>query len=419
MLGASHQQGDILKLSLSILTAKISPLQKFWRRSSHSNIEPVRQKARAATNPLKTVSLESCGSKHAFPGLVLPEYYLVYFLLVDLLGFQNLGTRDKVAWSIPVDLGGEVLFIEHRKWGLGVFSSDDHNSDDAAREVGRLVWEGVKVAQPYFDWRAETAVASSKVNVRNISGKLFQRFEFLLDLYEAKRSESQESSKVGPTEESQPFFVSHREIQWLALSTIESFFSWTEHVFIHLAILQGRCTSGEKIDNLARAEWKSKFKVALDINDPTAKQFYDKLLLIRNEVRNFVAHGAFGKQREAFLFHSDAGEVPVQLRDHQDGYSFRFPKSLLTEENLLSLLLQKHDSSEHDAIALILEFIEYIRSGSLAPAWIYLDYGLNSNLTMALNGEYSLAMKSEETMTELVKELSYRIDRQVNMDFLF
>ncbi len=31
----------------------------------------------------------------------LPPYYLVYFLLVDLLGFPNLGQGEKVAWSVP------------------------------------------------------------------------------------------------------------------------------------------------------------------------------------------------------------------------------------------------------------------------------------------------------------------------------
>lgn len=51
----------------------------------------------------------------------LPPYYLVYFLLVDLLKFKNLGQFEKLAWSVPVDYKGKAYLIEHRKMGLGIF----------------------------------------------------------------------------------------------------------------------------------------------------------------------------------------------------------------------------------------------------------------------------------------------------------
>ena len=155
------------------------------------NIEAIRQKARTAIRPLKTVSSEYFGRNRTKAGRGLPDYYLVYFLLVDLLGFEDLGRHDKIAWSIPVDLDGQMLFIEHRKLGLGVFSSHDTASEEAAKEVVRLVKRGVKVAQPYFDWRAQDAVMRSQVNVRNRSSELHDRFQFLLDLYEATLTESE------------------------------------------------------------------------------------------------------------------------------------------------------------------------------------------------------------------------------------
>ena len=148
-----------------------------------------------------------------------------------------------------------MLFIEYWKMGLGVFSSCDKDSGEAAGEVVRLVKRGVKVAQPYFDWRAQDAVTSSRVNVRNRSNQLYERFQFLLDLYEAKRIESDQSYKVTPSGFRFPDYGVRRHVEWLALSVIESFFSWTEHVFIHLAILQGNCTTGDGIGNLASGEW--------------------------------------------------------------------------------------------------------------------------------------------------------------------
>jgi hypothetical protein len=59
----------------------------------------------------------------------------------------------------------------------------------------------------------------------------------------------------------------------------------------------------------AKNEWSEKFKCALDISELISKQFYDQLLDIRRELRNFVAHGAFGKDGKAFNFHSGAGAV--------------------------------------------------------------------------------------------------------------
>ena len=362
------------------------------------DIEAIRQKACAAIKPLKTVSSEYFGDNRTVAGSELPQYYLVYFLLVDLLGFENLGRHEKLAWSIPVDFDGQVLFIEHRKMGVGVFSSYNTDSKEAAREVVRLVKKGVNAAQPYFDWRAEMAVKRSEVNVRNRSTQLYSRFQFLLDLYKAKRTESEVA------------FIVSRHVEWLALSVIESFFSWTEHVFIHLAILQGKRTTGDEIGKLASRKWSPKFKAAFDISDPTLKKYYDELMSVRNQVRNFVAHGAFGKDGEAFRFHSGAGAVPVLLPRRLGHRSYRFPDSL-------DLTPWSKDSSGHDAIVLIEDFISHIRSGPLAPAWIYLDSGENLILTMAQSGEYGLAMASEEAMTEFIEGLTYFSDMHANMDW--
>ena len=396
-------------LALCVLE-RLSPLQDTRLRSVPLDIEAIRRKARAAIRPLKTVSSDFFGRNRTKAGRGLPEYHLVYFLLVDLLGFENLGRHEKLAWSIPVDLDGGVLFIEYRKMGLGVFSSHNTDSEDAAREVVRLVKRGVKVAQPYFDWRAQDAVMRSQVNVRNRSSQLHDRFQFLLDLYAAKHTESEAASKVSSSGFTLPDYRVRREMEWLALSVIESFFSWTEHVFIHLAILQGKCTTGDGIGNLAAGEWGSKFKTALDISDPTLKRYYDELTSVRNQVRNFVAHGAFGKDGEAFRFHSGAGAVPVLLPHHLGHLSYRFPDSLnLSRRNI--------DSSDHDAIALIQDFISHIRSGPLAPAWIYLDSGEDLILTMAQSGTYQLAMASEEAMTEFIEGLTYFNDMHANMDW--
>ncbi len=48
-------------------------------------------------------------------GHSLPAYYLVYFLLVDLLGYEDLGKWEKIAWVIPIRYQERLYSIEYRK----------------------------------------------------------------------------------------------------------------------------------------------------------------------------------------------------------------------------------------------------------------------------------------------------------------
>jgi hypothetical protein len=50
------------------------------------------------------------------------------------------------------------------------------------------------------------------------------------------------------------------------------------------------------VAELAESDWATKFKKALDIREPSTKIIFDKLVNIRRQIRNFVAHGSFGKQ---------------------------------------------------------------------------------------------------------------------------
>ena len=196
----------------------------------------------------------------------------------------------------------------------------------------------------------------------------------------------------------------NREAKWLGLSAIECFFSWTEHVFIHIAILRGNCATGEEVAKLAKVEWAEKFKAALDITDPTTKRFYDQLAIVRRQVRNFVAHGAFGKDGEAFHFHSTAGAVPMLLPHRQNRTALKFGQGV--------------DFVATEAIALIRDFIEHLWSGSREPAKIHIqDYGLPLNLTKVVDGDYAGAMASVDSMESYADYQAHLNDRYANMDF--
>ena len=358
-------------------------------------------------------------------GRSLPPYYLVYFLLVDLLAFPHMGQWEKSAWTVPIRYRGRLYGIEHRKMGLGVFApcldpkatrsgspTDEQEAD--AREITALIRKAVTVATPYFEWRAEQAAAGTLLNVSNKNASLFERYEFFRDRFralskeaEARKDEHHFTKQVldDGTEVTSGFFPGlslRREAEWNAQAAIEAFFSWTEHAFIHLAILQGHLRTGNDVAELAESDWRAKFKAALDLTDKVTKAHYDTLLDIRAQLRNFLAHGAFGKRGEAFHFHSGAGAVPVLLtEDQRHRYS----------------LTGKPAFDESWALEQIAAFLEHLWSGPLEPAKHHLFSSLPSILTYVANGTYKRAMESDESMKEFVANLTQEFDNAANMDW--
>lgn len=185
---------------------------------------------------------------------------------------------------------------------------------------------------------------------------------------------------------------------------IDAFFSFTEHVFIHLATLQGKISTGNEVASLAGADWAQKYKSAFDLRDKEAKFFYDNLIEIRRQHRNFVAHGSFGKQGEAFTFHSGAGAVPVLLPHIRGPQKFYLTGSLTMKDS--------------DAIQTILRFMEFLWEYEREPARIYLQRtSLPVILTMVTDGTYAKAMQSSKKMKSLVEQLESESERSINLDF--
>lgn len=383
------------------------------------DLDKTRAAAARAISPLRPATSSTPAAKDFLftgarteAGRSLPPYYLVFFLLVDLLGFRDLGQFEKVSWSVPVEFNGKAFLIEHRKYGLGIFAGKLSEDEADAQEIAKLIKRATRAAQPYFTWRAEEAAKASELNVLNRAPALFERFQLFAGQYASKAAEAEARKDVSVRTDlsptawtvSFPAIALRQEAEHYAVATIESFFSWTEHVFILIAILLGACSTGDDVRQLARSEWDTKFKAALDITDPKTKQYYDGLVHVRRQVRNFVAHGSFGKDGEAFAFHSRAGAVPLRMKDNRRGSRFEFGAG--------------EGYADETAIQLLHDFVGHLWSGPREPAKIYIQEDrLDLILTMVANGAYAQAMASVEEMTTFADHMSTEWDRAANMDF--
>jgi hypothetical protein len=377
----------------------------------------LREKVRRAIAPIKPTNDSTTAKndflfsgKRAIGASELPAPYLIYFLLVDLLNFKDLGRFEKLAWSIPIDFDGRAFLIEHRKFGVGVFIQDDDDQTNA-RQIAVLLRKGVRCARPYFKWKAEEAVAASKFNVINNAYALLGRYTYLRNLYEAKAAEAEsrkeeviETKFKNGSSYNRPFYALVKESHWLAIAAIEAFFSWTEHVFVHFAILNGSIQTGADFSEASGAEWGAKFKLALDISDPSLKKQYDKLVEIRRQFRNFIAHGAFGKSGETLRFHSSAGAIPVLLDASDSKANFMLSEGLAFDAP--------------KAFQAVEGFMNYLKTGSREPAWLYVqEFCLPLIMTMAQDGTYQRALRSSQAMNEFAEDISRQMDNAANMDW--
>ncbi|WP_228057869.1 hypothetical protein [Enterobacter asburiae] len=344
-------------------------------------------------------------------GRSLPPYYLIYFLFVDLLSYRNLGQSEKTSWSVPIDYNGTVYLLEHRKFGMGLFATNQDVQENNCKEIVKKITNAIKTAQPYFEFIAKEASKRSDLNVLNHSLRLHERYLFLKRQYKEKINEAakrkDEKTRIQYSKNSwgieTPYYELKNQAEWLAISTIDAFFSLTEHIFIHAAVLKGQLVTGEEVANLADKDWASKFKSCLDITDPKIKKHYDQLVQIKRQIRNYIAHGAFGKNGEAFQIHSHAGAVPL-IMPHQKGDS-RFSMGNGTS------------FEEEEAILAIEEFMSFYWDSQNLPEIIYIQSNLPTILPYTTDSTYARAMKSVADMLIFVEYLTELHDNAANMDW--
>ena len=156
------------------------------------------------------------------------------------------------------------------------------------------------------------------------------------------------------------------------------------------------------IADLFDNEWHEKFKAALDIKNNHIKIFFDQLIEVRRQLRNYVTHGAFGKKGEAFSFHSNIGAIPVYLPHQRNSDRFSIQDNLSFNDSFIIDLVEK--------------FIEFIWHEECIEKK-YIESGLPLILTFACDGKYSNAMQSKKDMSELIDYLEYIFDQSANMDW--
>ncbi|WP_406720775.1 hypothetical protein RPE78_12845 [Thioclava litoralis] len=378
------------------------------------SLDQVRDIAARAISPIE-LPPEAQGSEaryKIFKGIPHHEYYLIFLLLVDLLGFKYSGPFEKVAYIIPLGYKGIRYTVAYAKFGMRIECPEDGSPEDVYEALRR----GMKAAKSYYLWRAAEASATSNLNLISKCPELWDKYVFLkeqsqnlLEKFEADKDQSvvergyNEDGSVKWSSISFPAYEFRTQSVWLHEAAVDAFFAWSEQALVHLAVLMGRLKTGSEIADLLKKEFGEKCKRVMDLSEPKEKASYDDILKLRVELRNYVAHGSFGKDGSTFQFHSRVGAVPLKILDGGDQSDFAFGYSPRRD--------WETDYSRID------RFLETIWSGDRSPAKQYLETGFPCVLTYACDGTYQRAMQSEGEMSSFIDFLAYQMDNAANMDF--
>lgn len=378
------------------------------------SLDKTRENALRAISPIEKpkASARSSGNLIVFRGIPFHDYYLVFLLLIDLLGFKYLGPSEKVAYIIPIDFEGRRYSIVYAKFGMRIECSEGGNPETVYAAVKR----GIKAARPYYLWRAKEASITSHLNLESKCPQLWEKYIFLkgqskalLEKFEAEKENRvvekghNKDGSVTWTSISFPAYDFRKQSVWLHEAAVDAFFGWCEQALVHIAVLMGKLTTGQEIADLLRLEFGEKCKLVFDLSVPDDKLAYDEILDLRTELRNYIAHGSFGKDGSTFQFHSRVGSVPLKILDTENRSEFRFGTYNLRDW-------------END-YARIESFLSQLWSMGRGPARQYLETGLPCVLTLAADGTYQRAMKTDEDMRKFIMVLAQQIDDAANMDF--
>jgi hypothetical protein len=332
---------------------------------------------------------------------------LLWFGLTELLGLKDEGPEEKVLWSVFFCSNGITYGFEHRKFGLRMLCEQQHIDNPTTKQVLGKTRGLTDIVESYLsDTVAMSQVRAGNFTMENLFAKLDERYRFLREQAEAAYSRPPPPPEQGTT--ANGGWYSHdihrpvREGGALGTAAVDAYFSRSEHIFCLVVAFQDAVPSTGFLELLA-SNWRIKAQQVLDLQDPTAKSFYDRFLTVREEWRNPLAHGGFLSGGSSLHFHLPRiGALPARLRRTPEGPRLGF-----------RLAQQSFD----EIVKLFDEFDEFLKTGPLRLPFRWVDAGLDVAFDESSRQRYRAAMESDSGFEHFLDGTLRRIDMEMNMDW--
>lgn len=338
-------------------------------------------------------------------GFPIPS--LLHFGLTQLLCLEDAGPEEKVRWSVAFGFRGATYAFELRKFGLRLLC-EPHNLDTPlTREVlGKARALTDLVEAHLSEFVAAQQLASGNFTIENLFHRLDDRYSILRDqaLNAYATPPPAPVTEQGPNRgwTSYDFDKPRREGAAFATAAVDAYFSRIEHTFCLCAAFLPQAVRGDEFLTFLAENWPAKARRLLNLADPVAKRFYDRLLEIRDEWRNPLAHGGFLSSGGSLHFHVPGiGALPARLcrTPHGVRVGFRLP----------------HESFE-ELVTLFDEYDAFLSDGPLRLPLRWAKSGLDVSFDAKNRKRLASAMEDEETFDDFIDGCAEAHDRYMNMD---
>jgi hypothetical protein len=333
---------------------------------------------------------------------------LLLFGLTQLLGLPDYGPEEKVAWSVWFSFKNATYAFELRKFGLRFLCQPENLDMPLTREVLGKARALTDIVEAFLsDGYAQKQLGAGQFTIQNLYCQLDERYRFLREqakvAYETPPPSPESGQDEGVRWYRHDVGRPDREGGALGTAAVDAYFSRMEHLLCLSAGFANRPLPEEGFLEFLAGSWRAKVRTVLDLEQPGTKSFYDKLLSVRDEWRNPLAHGGFLSKGGSLYFHLPGiGALPAQLRRTPTGVQLKF-----------TML----HSSFKQVMDLFDGFDEHLKVGPLRYAVQWAEAGMDVAFDEYSRRSYVKASSSDEAFADFLEGTQRAEDQAANMDW--
>jgi hypothetical protein len=326
-------------------------------------------------------------------------------VVFDILGYENLGRAEKLAWEYTFSFEGSSCSLAFEKFGLRLYVSADAKPDPSIVEkrIAKALHAGQQVVERGFlKPLGLDQMRKGNITVRNQYGNLYRAYEYFREGAVIAYAGAGRLMKTPPPGGGFWLMPKEDEAWWNIFAMVMAYFSLFEHVLVGCLAFSGFDPEAESVNDFIGKNWGEKFKRIFDVSiDRTANRRYLALKEVAEAYRNTYGHGGFDKKSSTVYFHiPGVGAVPGNLTAIRATPHFGFVPTSADDFGAICRLFDDTDT--------------WLSSGPLANALTWITGGL----------DYRFDAKFREQLHEAGDDFdgfmdyhSYLADQTANMDW--
>jgi len=343
----------------------------------------------------------------------VPE--LIQFIFSNILNYTVMGPGEKLRWQVRFFYENIDATFALEKFGLRLYLSSPTEDQEKLIKIkneitGKLSRLILKAEKHIFTPFAKHQIKERNFTIANHYHKFENRFDFfrnkatndyIPEVQKGNESIHELARKFNALQEYK------YEQSYYAIAMLDAYFSFLEHLFVLiLPIAEKPCKKYDLVQFIS-SFWSQKYKVLFDVKkNRKAKEFYDQLNELKENFRNYYAHGGFEKNGESLYFHFPGiGALPAKLSSKKNEPHFDF--------------FPIDDTSTSHMIKVIDKFDEWLRSDDSGVKYAvrYAESGLDMPCDSQHIDEIICSMTNIQEFDKLLEKYSHVTDMHDNMDY--